>query len=148
MSDFASVLCGVPQGSVLAPMQFCLHLIPLGATLRHHNIGYHIYGDDTQLISFKCKDPFESLTKLNMCMSDIRVWMIKNKINDPKTEFIIFRSPLLKQNLSNLSIGVGYIQVTPSSKVRDATAQLIHALITTCFDFWNNILHKLPNNKI
>ena len=57
----------------------CLYLLPLGAILRHHNIGYHIYADDTQLyISFKCKDPLESLTKLNMCISDIRVWMIKN----------------------------------------------------------------------
>ena len=63
----------------------------------------------------------ESLTKLNMCISDIRVWMIKNKlkINDSKTEFIIFLSPLVKQNLSDLSIGVGDSQVFPSSKVRD-----------------------------
>ena len=84
-----------------------LYLLPLGAILRNHNIGYHIYADDTQLyISFKCKDPLESLTKLNMCISDIRVWMIKKnkKINDSKTEFIISRSPLLKQNLSDLSV--------------------------------------------
>ena len=61
---------------------------------------------EQEIISFKCKDPLESLTKLNMCISDIRVWMIKNKlkINDSKTEFIIFRSPLLKQNLSDLSL--------------------------------------------
>ena len=71
MFDFASLLCGVPQGSVLGPMKFCLYLLPLGAILRHHNIGYHIYADDTQLyISFKCKDPLESLTKLNMCISE------------------------------------------------------------------------------
>ena len=102
--------------------------------------------------------------------------MIKNKlkINDSKTEFIIFRSPLLKQNLSDLSISVGDTQVSPSSMVRDpsvvltnillfmiilvvfasllifylrgigrirslltfdATAQLIHALITSCLEF-------------
>ena len=88
-------------------MKFCLYLLPLGVILRHHNIGYHIYADDTQLyISFKCKDPLESLTKLNMCISDILVWMIKNKlkINDSKTEFIIFRSPLLKQKVICLSV--------------------------------------------
>ena len=45
--------------------------------------------------------------------------MIKKKINDSKTEFIIFRSPLLKQNLSDLSVRVGDMQVSPSSKVRD-----------------------------
>ena len=190
MSDFASLLCGVPQSSVVGPMKFCLYLLPLGAILRHHNIGYHIYADDTQLyISFKCKDPLESLTKLNMCISDIRVWMIKNKlkINDSKTEFIIFRSPLLKQNLSDLSVRVGDMQVSPSSKVRDlgvvfdqyltfhdhisgicksthfhlrgigrirnlltfdATAQLIHALITSRLDFCNSILYNLPNKQI
>ena len=47
--------------------------------------------------------------------------MIKNKlkINDSKTEVIIFLSPLLKQNLSDLSISAGDSQVFPSSKVRD-----------------------------
>ena len=115
MSNFAGLLCWVPQGSVLGPMKFCLYLLPLGAILRHHTIGYHIYVDDAQLyISFKCKDPLESLTKLNMCISDIRVWRIKNKlkINDCKTEFIIFLSPLLKQNLSDLSVSVGDMQVS------------------------------------
>ena len=45
--------------------------------------------------------------------------MIKNKlkITDSKTEFIIFRSPLL--NLSDLSVRVGDMQVSPYSKVRD-----------------------------
>ena len=52
-----------------------------------------------------------------MCISDNRVWMIKNKlkINDSRTEFIIFRSPLLKQNLSDLSISVRDSQAFPSS---------------------------------
>ena len=38
---------------------------------------------------------------------------------DKVDQFIIFRSPLLKQNLSDLSVSVGDLQVSPSSKVRD-----------------------------
>ena len=47
--------------------------------------------------------------------------MIKNKlkINDSKTEFIIFRSPLLKTDLSGVSISVGDSQISSSPKVRD-----------------------------
>ena len=122
MSDLTSIICGVPQGSVLGPLKFCLYLLPLCLILKHHNIGYHIYADDTQLyISFKCNDPLATLPKLNGCISDIRVWMIKNKlkINDSKTEFIVFRSPQAKQDFSSLSISVGDSLILQSSKVRD-----------------------------
>ena len=47
--------------------------------------------------------------------------MIKNKlkINDSKTEFIVFRSPQAKQDLSGLSVSVGDSVIAQSLKVRD-----------------------------
>ena len=101
LSDFANIICGVPQGSVLGPLKLCLY------------IGYHVYVDDTQLyISFK--HPLEAISKVNSCLSDIKRWMITNKIkiNDSKTEFIVFRSPQLRCDLSGLSVNVGESQIT------------------------------------
>ena len=70
----------------------------MSAILRYQNICYHVYADDTQIyISFKSKQQLESSSKVNSCLSDIRRWMITNKlkINDSKTECIVFRSPQL-----------------------------------------------------
>ena len=43
----------------------------------------------------------------------------KLKINDSKTECIVFRSPQLRCDLSGLSVNVGESQITKSLKVRD-----------------------------
>ena len=81
----------------------------MSAILKHHKIGYHVYADETQLyISFKCKQPLESISKVNSCLSDIRRWMI-----------IVFKSPQLRCDLSGLSVNVGESQITQSLKVRD-----------------------------
>ena len=41
---------------------------------------------------FDLSDPSVAIVKMNKCLSDIRTWMIQNKlkINDSKTEFLFF----------------------------------------------------------
>ena len=81
LSDFANIISGVPQGLVLGPLKLCFYLLPMSANLKYHKIGYHVYADDTQLyISFKCKQPLEAISKVNSCRSNIRRWMIINKL--------------------------------------------------------------------
>ena len=54
--------------------------------------------------------------------------MIKHKlkINDAKTEFIIFRSPLLRTDLSSVLISVGDNQILSSNKARDLGVVLMN----------------------
>ena len=52
LSELSELAYGVPQGSVLGPIAFCMYTIPLGAVLRHYKINYHIYADDIQLYCF------------------------------------------------------------------------------------------------
>ena len=94
-----------------------MYMYPIGSILRHHGIDYHIYADDTQLyIKFDLSDPSIALEKINLCISDIRTWMIKNKlkINDSNTEFLVLSSLFFKQQFNDLQINVGNTQINPS----------------------------------
>ena len=121
-SEHKSLLYGVPQGSVLGPIIFCVYTLPLGRIIQSHGIAYHIYADDTQFLQpFNISDPSPALHKLEHCISDIRKWMIENqlKINDDKTELIRITSKPKKQCASDCSIQIGHCTVTPSPSARN-----------------------------
>ena len=42
-------LCGVPQGSVLGPKNYCMYNKPVGEIIKRYNIKYHCYADDIQV---------------------------------------------------------------------------------------------------
>ena len=67
--------------------------------MRHNDIDFHIYADDTQLyVSFDLSNPNVALDRMNLCISDLRIWIIRNKlkINDSKTEFLIITLIIIK----------------------------------------------------
>ena len=64
----------MPQGSVLGPLKFCIFMLPIGSIMRHHDIYFHI---DSQLyVSFDLSNPIVDIDRMNLCISDLRIWMI------------------------------------------------------------------------
>ena len=62
-----------------------------------------------------------SLARIELCVSEIREWMNQNmlKLNDDKTEFIVFTSKSKQDLYNDLSIMIGDTVVGCSSQVKD-----------------------------
>ena len=122
LSEMAGLLFDFPQGSVLGPpIEFCMYTLPLGAIFRHHKLHYHIYADDTQIYCpFDFKSPQTAMDAIVNCASDIRTWMIENKlkINDDKTEFLIITSPCVKTP-TGIELSIGQTTIKPTTSCRN-----------------------------
>ena len=96
ISEYVKLVCGVPQGCVLGPWNFCIYMYPIGSILRHHGINYHIYVDDTQLyVKFDLSDPSIALEKITYAF-----YYLCLKINDDKTEWTIFNGCDISDNVT------------------------------------------------
>ena len=90
--------------------------------MHHHDIDFHIYAHDTQLyVSFDLSNPNVALGRINLCISDLRIWMIRNKlkINYSKTRVLIITSSFLKQSFNDLNIMVGDSNIVSSNSERN-----------------------------
>ena len=114
-----------PSEIGVGPKLYSLYTRPLGNIIRHHKLDVHFYADDTQLyVSFVNSDHEEriaAVTRLNDCIRDVRTWLTRNmvKLNDEKTEVILFTSKHGLKSLSNITVTAGAQQQLQSSSVRD-----------------------------
>ena len=128
ISDPIELFFGVPKGSVLGPLFFSLYISPMSDIAESHSIGHMFYADDLQLYTTvnPRHDNHVGLAILESCINNIKDWMQVNflKINDSKTEFVMFGS---KHNLShseNRNIKVGNHQIATVETVHNLGAQM------------------------
>ena len=136
-SENQEILWSVPQGSVLGAILFLIYIIPLAQLIRSYGLNNHGYADDTQLcLSFK-KTSDNAIVKreilnLEKCLCDISVWMSQNKLklNNDKTEIILFGSKkhLAELNIKSLSVAGTDVSVA-SEPVRNLGAMFDSQLI-------------------
>ena len=118
---------GVPQGSVLGPRMYCMYTKPVSNIIQRHGLSHHSYAEDTQLymtIGDSNYDWRDGLVRIELCVSEIREWMNQNmlKLNDDKTELIVFTSKYKQDLYNDLSITIGGTVVDCSSQDMDLGA--------------------------
>ena len=84
-----------------------------------------LYADDSQLyVEFNKSSMASSLQHLELCIDGIKSWMLQNilKLNEDKTEVIVFRSRKYLEGMPSISIRVGDCTITPTRSVRNLGA--------------------------
>ena len=144
-SSSKSLEQGIPQVTTLGPILFNLFMSPLGGICWAQGIRFAGYADDTQnYMSFRplnnsSQPQIDCINKLELCLEDIRSWMLVNflKLNESKTEFIIFGT---RQQLNK--VGTVYI------KIGEDTVQNVTSVRNLRLHFDEELKHSTHVNKL
>ena len=84
-------------------------------------MSHHSYANDTQFymtIDLSNNNWRDGLARIQLCVSEIREWMNQNmlKLNDDKTELIVFTSKYKQDLYNDLSITIGDTVVSSKSQ--------------------------------
>ena len=163
LSEPRSLQCGVPQGSVVGARLYSMYVYLLSSIIVKHNLLYLSYADDTQ-IYLQCDNTDgaikEAIHRLEKCIADVCSWMKNNslKINEDKTEFIIFHKNKELTSRYTLQVGDKSIPLSTSTKILgvslDSKMTLNQHISNTCRSAYyqtrriNSIRQYLTDNAV
>ena len=132
-SNDSVLTCGVPHGSVLGPILYCLYTRCIGDIITRYGLQYHCYADGIQI--YVTIEPDSTLAaakcELGQCTNNISLWLQKNKLklNKEKTEAILFRNKYQHAAVSaDVFLTIAGHRVTARSSVRDLGVVLDNTL--------------------
>ena len=91
MSDSVSLICSVPQSSVIGPQKFVAYTEDIVETIETFMVNHHLYADDTQLQNHMRREAIQAnCLKMEQCVAAIKVWCSSRRLqlNADKTEVI------------------------------------------------------------
>ena len=124
-SNAAELTVSVPQGSKLGPRLYSDYTQPLGTLIRTLSLMYHLYADDSQIITeaviSSAENQSSACESLQSGIAAIQNWMNSNrlKLNPDKTEFIIITSARNMDKIVTNTLDLGDYQIKRASFVRN-----------------------------
>ena len=107
----------------MGPKIYCMYTKPISDIIAGHGLSLHCYADDTQLyIAIEYSANLHSeLLRMERCVADIRKWMKHDmlKLNDDKTELIVFASRYNQHLYSDVSMMIGNTTVVCEPQVKN-----------------------------
>jgi len=117
-----SMVCGVPQGSVLGAILFLLYCGDLQLIIESQGLCPHLYADDSHIYGSCRPAAYTQLqSRISTCIDHVAKWMRSNRLqrNAAKTEILWSATSRRLQQLPQAPLRVGTDFVTPSAAVRD-----------------------------